>query len=258
MTSNKHIIYIYKITTQDDKLKLFIGSTKEKLSTLMFFYIKNCNSNQQNILYDWIRPLNKSNLKIKLIKSYPVSNKNEQKNREEYWINKYKKYGFFVIHTPLKNKSTVNNEKLSKIYVCIEGVTMKQIINTYGDNIVYISKDNFSNTCEKSLISSTCDNMKKHETKHETKNETKHKTKNANIVIHKKTNSLQVVQNAVNDEGYLNELKNVLSKRKNLKLSVNEIVNKNTRNNNKTMKSNKPQIIDNYIDELKQKIKRFE
>ena len=48
MSNDKYITYIYKIITKEDKLKLFIGSTKEKLPHLLRYFIGNCNSNKTN------------------------------------------------------------------------------------------------------------------------------------------------------------------------------------------------------------------
>ena len=38
MSQSKYITYIYKISTIEDNLKIFISSTKENLQTLLLFY----------------------------------------------------------------------------------------------------------------------------------------------------------------------------------------------------------------------------
>ena len=62
MSQSKYIIYIYKILSLEDNSKIFISSTVENLQTLLLFYIKNYNV--KNNLYEWIKPLNKSKLKL--------------------------------------------------------------------------------------------------------------------------------------------------------------------------------------------------
>jgi len=222
MSTTKYITYIYKITTKEDKLRLFIGSTKEKLQTLLLFFIKNLNTNHKNNLYEWIRPLNKSNLKIKLIKSYPVSNKDEQKKREQYWIKKYKTYGYDVIHNPLRKTET--KEEKGKIYVCIENVTMSEVLKKYGDKIVYISKNNF-----------TSNNFNNFNNFNTLQNNTipsrpQRSPQSPITIMNKKSKSPEPLP-VTSGNGYLNELKNLLSKRKSSNLSIMELTKKNKTNN---------------------------
>ena len=84
-SKSKFITYIYKITSKQDKFKLFIGSTKQKIKTLFSFFLKDIekNKNHPNNLYKWIKNLDKKFLKIKLLKSYAVNNKEEQREKEK-------------------------------------------------------------------------------------------------------------------------------------------------------------------------------
>lgn len=230
MTSTKYIAYVYKIYTSDDKTRLFISSTREKISTLLLFFIKNSKTTQKSTLYDWIRPLNKSNLKIKLIKSYPVLNKEDQEKREKYWIKKYKNYGYSVIHNPIKN-IIVNKEK---IYVCIENTTMDEIIRHFGKRVLSISKEEIQNPIKE------IQNPKINVTK---------------IVKTQISKELPVAQG----EGYMNELKNLLNKRKNGSLSIAQLTPSKAKPNyiEKPQPSN-PIVYGNLLEELKDKIKKVE
>lgn len=238
--NDKYIINIYKITSKEDKLKLFIGSTKEKLKSLLSFFIKDLNSNlgsnRKNHLYNWIRNLETSCLKIKLIKSYPVSGKEEQEEREKYWIKKYENYGYDVLHNPFKN--SLKKQNLEKLYVCIENISMEEIVKTFGDKIISISKNGFEHNL--SSVSSSflpnsiplppppppqpSGNIQKPVNKkiQKPKNE---KPKNNN------DNS--------GGEGYLDELKNLLSKRNTSGLSLSKLTQKNKSENKSENKVNK-------------------
>lgn len=240
MTSTKYIAYVYKIYTSDDKTVLFISSTREKISTLLLFFIKNSKTTQKSTLYDWIRPLNKSNLKIKLIKSYPVLNKEDQEKREKYWIEKYKNYGYSVIHNPIKN-IIVNKEK---IYVCIENTTMDEIIRKFGKRVLSISKEEIQNPKP----------IKEIQNRKPIKEIQNPKINVTKIVKTQNSKELQVVQG----EGYMNELKNLLNKRKNGSLSIAQLTPSKAKPNymEKPQPSN-PIVYGNLLEELKDKIKRF-
>lgn len=214
MSSNKYITYIYKITTKENKIRLFIGSTRENLQTLLLFFIKDLKTDRKNNLYNWIRPLDTSKLKIKLIKSYPVSDKDEQQKREKYWIKKYKNYGYEVLHNPFQSEKKENPKE--KIYVCLENVTMESIIKKYGDKIISISRNGFSPS--NNTISSTTP------TPPPIMRPTSVATRTFNVTKPKKP--LPVNQG----DSYLNELKNLLTMRKTSDLSVAELAKKNKPN----------------------------
>jgi hypothetical protein len=247
MTSTKYITYVYKIYTCDDKTQLFISSTREKLSTLLLFFIKNyqnsrhCNSTQKTTLYEWIGPLDKSNLKIKLIKSYPVLNKDDQEKREKYWIKKYKNYGYSVIHNPIKN-IIENKENKEKIYVCIENTTMEEIIRHFGKRVLSISKEEIKN-------SKPIDDIKIIK---EIKNP------EINVIKIVKTQTEKELP-VLKGEGYMNELKNLLNQRKNGSLSIAQLTTKKIEPNfiKKPQNSN-PIVYGNLLEELKHKIKKIE
>ena len=241
MTSTKYIAYVYKIYTSDDKTRLFISSTREKISTLLLFFIKNSKSTQNSTLYDWIRPLNKSNLKIKLIKPYPVLNKEDQEKREKYWIKKYKNYGYSVIHNPIKN-IIVNKEK---IYVCIENTTMDEIIRHFGKRVLSISKEEIQNPKP----------IKEIQNPKPIKEIQNPKINVTKIVKTQNSKELPVVQG----EGYMNELKNLLNKRKNGSLSIAQLTPSKAKPNyiEKPQPSN-PIVYGNLLEELKDKIKKVE
>jgi hypothetical protein len=114
----RYIISIYKVVSNEDSFTVFIGSTKGKLSLPDHKWIKS------------------NTCKIKCIKKYPVESEEEEKQRELYWIEKYKKYGYKVIHNEIKIK-----EEKSKFHVCIENTSMQEILKTFGNRIVSISKE---------------------------------------------------------------------------------------------------------------------
>ena len=68
---SKYITNVYKIYTPDDELKIFIGSTSDYKKVL--YKIKNKH------FEEWCKNVDKSTLKVKLIKSYAVLNKEEEK-----------------------------------------------------------------------------------------------------------------------------------------------------------------------------------
>lgn len=210
--STKYISYVYKITTAEDTTRLFIGSTREKIQTLLLFFIKNSNTNQTNKLYDWIRPLKKNLLKIKIIKSYPVSDKDEQKKREKYWVKKYETYGYEVIHNPYQLKKTKSIE--GKLYVCFENVSMEEIIKKYGDKVIYISKNNLGFLSDSSHNSKVSPPPPPPITLPKTN------------IIKKPSKPLPVTEG----DSYLNELKNFLMLRRSSNLSVAELANQNKPN----------------------------
>ena len=236
MSSDKYITYIYKILTKEDKLKLFVGSTKEKLHDLLQYFIRNCNSNKTNNLYQWIRPLHKSNLQIKLIKSYPVSNKDEQKKREKYWIRKYTDYGYNVIHNPVKK---IDEPKTNtKIYICLQNVSMAEIISQFGDKIVSISKEE---------IQSSHPPFQKNSNQPPPPPPLKRLTFS--------TSTSKPVKQSVSSGGYMSELSNILNRRNSSGLSISELTNKKTPPKKLKLEKNKDEPYDNILDELKATIK---
>jgi len=258
MTSTKYLSYIYKITTKEDNLRLFIGSTRENLQTLLLFFIRDLNTERKNKLYNWIRPLNSSKLKINLIKSYPVIDKEDQRKREKYWIDKYKSYGYDVLHNPFKYE---NKEKLtSKIYICLENVTMESVIKKYGDKIISISRNGFSPSTS-SLSTSDTRNI----------SPSISESIDSKSLIRTLPSSIKnIPQKSLPDnsgEDYINELKNMLLMRQSSRLSISELAKQNkTKLYVKTNKivipkkitvSKKIEKID-FLTELKKKIKRID
>jgi hypothetical protein len=214
--STKYISYVYKITTKEDKTRVFISSTNENLQNLLLFFIKNSNTNQKNKLYDWIRPLKKSLLKIKLIKSYPVIDKDEQKKREIYWIKKYETYGYEVIYNPYQLKK---NKKIeSKLFVCFENVSMEEIIKRYGEKILCISKNNFNFSSNNPKLSLQIPSAP---------------PPPPPLIPLQKTNIVSKKQEIIKPlpvsegDGYMNELKNLLLLRNSSNLSLSELSKKN-------------------------------
>jgi hypothetical protein len=276
-SKSKFITYIYKITSKQDKFKLFIGSTKQKIKTLFSFFLKDIekNKNHPNNLYKWIKNLDKTFLKIKLLKSYAVNNKEEQREKEKKWINKYKKDGFIVINNPFnESKNNVTKIKEKKLYVCFENISINELILNYGSNILSISKKPFllsEDNLDKVRLETDIKNMstpilppppntipplnlppppntippsKVLFPSKKIKNKTKQKEKLLPITC----------------GGYMNELKNLLLKRRNSKLGITEIVQKNIGNKIKKKKikyipipvNKKPM---NFVEELKMKMK---
>lgn len=257
LNNNKFIIYIYKITSKQDKFKLFIGSSKQKVKSLFSFFLKDIekNKNHPNNLYKWIKNLEKTFLKIKLLKAYPVNNKEEQREKEKRWINKYKKDGFSVIHNPFNEKNT---KKESKLYVCFENISIDDLVLRYKSNILSISKKPF-----KFL------DIKNNENKNLINNKSEipppplfsPNIKILNIKSNKPFNNKPKEKLLpIKGGGYMNELKNLLLKRRNSKLGITEIVQNNLGSNIKRKKINyipipinKKPI--NFVEELKMKMK---
>jgi hypothetical protein len=233
MTSTKYIASVYKIYSSDDKTVLFISSTSEQLSSLLLFFIKNSKTTKKSELYNWIRPLSSSNLKIKLIKSYPVLNKEDQEKREKYWIRKYTNYGYSVIHNPIEEIISYKE----KIYVCIENTSMNEIIKHFGKRVLSISKEELQ-------IPKLIKEIQNPKPINITK-----------IVKPKIIKELPVIQG----EGYMNELKNLLNKRKDGSLSIAQLTPIKAKPNyiKKPPPSN-PIVYGSLLEELKDKIKIYE
>ena len=242
MEDKKHLINIYKISTTDDILKIFIGSTKKNIKNIN--NILKCNKN--NNLYNWIKDLNKNNLKIKLIKSYAVKNKLEKKQRENYWVNKYMNYGYNVIHNYKINKDS----KTEKIYVCIEDVSMEILLEKFGSKILYMSRESFheNNKSNDVNIPHPPPIIK-----------TERKINTEQIGGLKKD---EIKRDEIKKErNYMDELKNILTKRTDTNKSISELTNK------KIMVKCEKQVsiilplqvsYTNILDELKYKIKRVD
>ena len=210
--SEKYIISIYKISTNEDKLRVFIGSTKKNIQSLLSFYIKNYNQNVNNHLYEWIKLLNKSKLKIKLLKSYPVSNKEEKHQRELYWINKYTKYGYGVINNLQNITENLDKKENEIIYVCLKDISMTRLLNMFGDNIISISKHPLQNqnyalpSIQSSIQSNIQENIQS--------NITNIPFAPPFISVSKKINVIEKNISNKSDNPLMDELKNVLLQRK--------------------------------------------
>ena len=217
--SEKYIISIYKISTNEDKLRVFIGSTKKNIQSLLSFYIKNYNQNVNNHLYEWIKLLNKSKLKIKLLKSYPVSNKEEKHQREVYWINKYTKYGYGVINNLQNITENLDKKENEIIYVCLKDISMTRLLNMFGDNIISISKHPFQNQnyALQGIQSNISSNISSNIQENVQSNITNIPFAPPFISVSKKIN---VIEKNISDNPLMDELKNVLLQR-------NKIIKKN-------------------------------
>lgn len=215
----KYIFYVYKIITEEDPIKIFITSSSEKDTKNLPNY-PNFNK--------WASKLNKTLLNKRLIKGYPVTNEDEEETKTRYWINKYKKYGYNVT-SYLKEKEI---EKY-KLYVCLEGVSITEVGNMFGDRIISISKeDNFVKKVVKY-------EKKKHENKISTNNSTLKR------------------ENKVSTGNYMDELKNVLQRRNSdTNIKIEDLVKKKKKPTKLPL--GKKGIYDNFLDELKSKIKVYE
>jgi hypothetical protein len=207
--SEKYIISIYKISTNEDKLRVFIGSTKKNIQYLLSFYIKNYNQNVNNHLYEWIKLLNKSKLKIKLLKSYPVSNKEEKHQREEYWINKYTKYGYGVINNLKNITDNLDKKENEIIYVCLKDISMTRLLNMFGDNIISISKHPLHN--QNYALQGIPSNIHSNIQENVQSNIKNIPFAPPFISVSKKIN---VIEKNISDNPLMDELKNVLLQRK--------------------------------------------
>ena len=209
----------------------------------------------------------KSSFSCKKIKSYPVSNKKEQEEKEQYWIDKYKKDGYNVLHNILdtiidKSKTIENTEK---IYICFQGVSIKEIMTKYKNNIITFSKEPF--VSNKSLEYKTntipkpppppMNMMKPRTIKSSLSKSTENKKQKSNTTI-------STTISTTSSTGYLDELKNILQLRKSSGKSIAELQNKKTFVKKKIKKiiisptNNKKKCGQQVLDELKQKIKKFE
>jgi hypothetical protein len=214
--SEKYIISIYKISTDEDKLRVFIGSTKKNIQFLLSFYIKNYNQNVNNHLYEWIKLLNKSKLKIKLLKSYPVSNKEEKHQRELYWINKYTKYGYGVINNLQNITENLDKKENEIIYVCLKDISMTRLLNMFGDNIISISKHPLQNQnyALPGIQSNIQENIQSNIQENTQSNITNIPFAPPFISVSKKINVIEKNISNKSDNPLMDELKNVLLQRK--------------------------------------------
>jgi len=256
MSESKFIIYVYKITSKQDKFKLFIGSTKQKIKTLFSFFLKDIekNKNHPNNLYKWIQKLDKTFLKIKLLKAYPVNTKEEQRDKEKKWVKKYENDGYEVIHNPF----AVKENKTNKLYVCFQGISLEELVSRYGSNILSISTEPHKNSDVIPPVPNIPTNLPPLD------------LSPPNVIIPKITSSLKSIPKLkkiqkeekllpINEGGYMNELKNLLVKRRNSSLGITDLVNNNLTKKIKKkkikqipIKNNKPI---NFVEELKMKMK---
>ena len=234
--SEKYIISIYKISTNEDKLRVFIGSTKKNIQSLLSFYIKNYNQNVNNHLYEWIKLLNKSKLKIKLLKSYPVSNKEEKHQRELYWINKYTKYGYGVINNLQNITENLDKKENEIIYVCLKDISMTRLLNMFGDNIISISKhplqnqnyalpgiqSNIPSNIQENIQSNIQENIQSNIQENTQSNITNIPFAPPFISVSKKINVIEKNISNKSDNPLMDELKNVLLQRKKNKKEIKE------------------------------------
>lgn len=263
--NTKYIIHIYKIVSKKDTIRVFISSTKVKVKSLLPFFLSDSKkSNTKNVLYNWMTKYPKSSFSCKKIKSYPVSNKKEQEEKEQYWINKYKKDGYDVLHNILHNivdKNTIL-ENTEKIYVCFQGVSIKEIMSKYKNNIITISKEPFIS--KEPLNKNTIPKPPPppmNTMKPRTIQSSLSKSKENNKQKSNTTNSTTI--SATSSTGYLDELKNILQLRKSSGKSIAELQNKKIvkRKIKKIIISptnnNKKKCGQQVLDELKQKIKKI-
>lgn len=257
MSEDKFITYVYKITSKQDKFKLFIGSTKQKIKTLFSFFLKDIekNKNHPNNLYKWIQKLDKTFLKIKLLKAYPVNNKEEQRDKEKKWIKKYENDGYEVIHNPFNIKQKEDNNKL---YVCFKGISLEELVSRYGSNILSISTE----PPKKSDVIPPVPNIPM--------NLPPLNLSPPSIPVPKITSSLKSIPKLkkiqkeekllpINEGGYMNELKNLLVKRRNSSLGITDLVNNNLNKKIKRKKIKQKPIKKNvkpinFVEELKLKM----
>ena len=184
----KYIFYVYKLITSEDPIKVYITGTSNRTKIDL-----------QNEFYkQWISCLNTSSVTKKVIKSYPVLNKEEEELKTRYWVNKYKKYGYDVL-TSLKEKQ----EEKNRIYVCLENVSMSEIVALFGDKIISISKEKHQRKKSKEIPTAPPPIIPPLEIPKIIQNN------NSNI---KKTSKFSNDEE-ISGEGYLGELKNILSKR---------------------------------------------
>lgn len=261
--NTKYIIHIYKIVSKKDTIRVFISSTKVKVKSLLPFFLSDSKkSNTKNVLYNWMSTYPESSFSCKKIKSYPVSNKKEQEEKEQYWIDKYKKDGYNVLHNILHNIVDKNKtiENAEKIYVCFQGVSIKEIMSKYKNNIITFSKEPF--VSNKSLEYKTNTIPKPPPPP---MNTMKPRTIQSSLSKSKENNKQKsnTTISATSSTGYLDELKNILQLRKSSGKSIAELQNKKIvkRKIKKIIISptnnNKKKCGQQVLDELKQKIKKI-
>ena len=195
----KYIFYVYKLISSEDPIKIYVNGSSDRKKI------------HKNSIF-------KNSFTKKIIKSYPVSNKDEEELKIRYWINKYKNYGYDVY-----SSLEIKKEEKCKLYVCLENVTMSDVVSLFGNKIISISKEKTNN-------------VKKHITPKKIKPIVKKKEKKEIIV----------------SGNYLDELKNVLNKRNNGKTKIKDLVKKRKTPKIKEIKLDSNM---NFLDELKSKIK---
>ena len=261
--NTKYIIHIYKIVSKKDTICVFISSTKVKVTSLLPFFLSDSKkSNTKNVLYNWMTKYPDYSFSCKKIKSYPVSNEKEQEEKEQYWIDKYKKDGYNVLHNILdtivdKSKTIENTEK---IYVCFQGVSIKEIMSKYKNNIITFSKEPFISKEPLEYKTNTIPKPPPHPM-----STMKPKTIKSSLSRSKENNKQKpnTTSSTTSSTGYLDELKNILQLRKSSGKSIAELQNKKTFVKKKIKKiilsptNNKKKCGQQVLDELKQKIKKI-
>ena len=266
--NTKYIIHIYKIVSKKDTIRVFISSTKVKVKSLLPFFLSDSKkSNTKNVLYNWITKYPDYSFSCKKIKSYPVSNEKEQEEKEQYWIDKYKKDGYNVLHNILdtivhKSKTIENTEK---IYVCFQGVSINEIMLKYKNNIITFSKEPFISNKSLEYKTNTIpkpppppmNTMKPRTIQSSLSKSTENNKKQ------KSNTTISATSSTTSSTGYLDELKNILQLRKSSGKSIAELQNKKTFVKKKIKKiilsptNNKKKCGQQVLDELKQKIKKI-
>ena len=220
---SKYITNVYKIYTPEDELKIFIGSTPD--------YKKVLHKIKNKHFEEWCKNVDKSTLKVKLIKSYAVLNKEEEKQRKKYWITKYSNYGYSVIN----NKNEKNEDIVN---VTLKGVSITQIVHIFGNKIISVSKDKVSPCNSPSSPSRSSSSTSLGSSSHSCSSSSSSSPSGSTSIHIPKSNAFQENSN------YVDELKNILSLRNSNK-NMSDITNK------KISEIKKIPIENNFLDELK-------
>lgn len=125
----KYLIRVYTISSVVDEFTIFVGSTIEKkMNNIVHFQKK---KNEQ--FRKWMEIHNANTFELKVIKKYVVKDRRAQEEKERYWIRKYTKDGFEVIHN---QANSIKSTYIDTVSVTLTKTCFQEIINYFGERIV--------------------------------------------------------------------------------------------------------------------------
>ncbi len=151
---SKYKISIYKIWWVENEQHLYIGSTKQKISSRISRHRSDCRKGCTQKLYTAMREYG-YDFKYILLKEYKVSNRQQQLQKEQKWIDKLKpKLNQKRAFTTKEQKIVQKKDIFKKYYDKNKNELKKNKNKWYIENKVYVSeynKNHYKNNKEKLL-----------------------------------------------------------------------------------------------------------